>query len=254
MIPKPQENPQAFGLLAALSLMLVLYIGVLTWNGVAQHDAIGQEPRGRDTITIDGEGKVSGTPTLAEVSLGLYSEGQDVPKVQNDNNAKVNALIDAMKELGIAEADLQTNQYSISPKYDYTDGLQRVVGYTVSQSVSVKVRDLSRVGTVLSRAGQLGANQVNGLTFTIDDPSDLQQQARKEAIDDARAKAKELADAMGVRLVKVVTFSESSGTPGPYPLAYSAFEDKVASAPVVPDVQPGELDVVSHVSVTFEIR
>lgn len=254
MIPQPKDNPQAFGLLTAVSLMLVLYLGVLSWNAVATHDTIGQEPHGRDVITIDGEGKVSGTPTLAEVSLGLYSEGMDVPQVQSDNNAKVNGIIDAMKVLGIAEADLQTSQYNISPKYDYTDGLQRVVGYTVSQSVTVKVRDLTKVGTVLSRAGQLGANQVNGLNFTIDDPTQLQQEARKEALEDARMKAKELADAMGVRLVKVVTFSESSGTPGPIPLAYRAFDKELASAPIVPDVQPGQLDVTSRISVTFEIR
>ncbi len=255
MIPQPKDNPQAFGLLTAVSLMLVLYLGVLSWNAVATHDTIGREPHGRDTITIDGEGKVSGTPTLAEVSLGLYSEGMDVPVVQDDNNKKVNAIIAAMKALGITEADLQTSQYNISPKYDYTDGQQRVIGYTVSQSVTVKVRDLTKVGTVLARAGEAGANQVNGLNFTIDDPTQIQQEARKEALEDARMKAKALADAMGVRLVKVVTFSESSGTPGPIPLAYRAFDKEMLASQVAPpDVQPGQLDVTSRISVTFEIR
>jgi hypothetical protein len=196
---------------------------------------------------------VTGKPTLAQVDIGLYSEGRDVPQVQADNSAKVNAIMDSMKGLGIAEADLQTSNYSIYPKFDYTNGQQTVNGYVVSQSVHVKVRDLAKVGTVLAKVGQLGANQVNGVSFTIDDPTELKQQARALALENAKKKAQELATALGVDVVRVVTFSESSPMPGPIPYNYRALDAGVAAAPT-PEIQAGSLDVTSNVSVTFEIR
>ncbi|MCC6563732.1 SIMPL domain-containing protein, partial [Candidatus Uhrbacteria bacterium] len=104
-----------------------------------------------------------------------------------------------------------------------------------------------------SKAGELGANQVNGVRFTIDDPTTVQQQARTEAIADAKAKAQELADAMGVKIVKIVTFSESSGGTTPPMFAYRALDAAQSAAPV-PDIQTGSLDVQANVSVTFEIR
>ena len=250
----PKDNPVLGNMLIAVSALLVVFLAALSYKTLLESHQVGFAPRVPNTFTINGEGKVSGQPTLAQVSLGLYSEGMDVPKVQEANATKVNAIIAAMKQLGISGDDLQTANYSIQPKYQYTDGNQIIVGYTVSQSVNVKVRDLTKVGAVVSKAGELGANQVNGVTFTIDEPSDLEQQARAEAIDDARKKADELARAMGVTIVRIVTFSETSGTPTPPPMY--AFRDAAgaAPAPVAPDIQPGSLDVTSNVSVTFEIR
>lgn len=248
-----KEHKLFASLLGLLLLVLIAFVGVKTWNAYASHAEIGHEPRGRDTITIDGEGKVTGKPTLAQIDIGLYSEGRDVPQVQKDNTQKVNAIVDAMKELGIADADLQTSNYSIYPKFDYNNNVQTVNGYVVSQSLHVKVRDLTNVGTALAKVGSLGANQVNGVTFTIDDPKELKQQARMKALEDAKKKAQELADALGVNVVRVVTFSESSGSPGPMPFNYRAMDSGVAAAPA-PDIQSGSLDVMSNVSVTFEIR
>jgi len=249
--PKFRENPIFAALLAALFVLILALVGVRTWNDVSAHKQIGRAPLSRDTITIDGLGKVTGKPTLAVVDVGLYAEGQDVPTVQQSNSNKVNAIIAAMKDLGMAEADLQTSNYSISPKFDYKNGTQNVVGYTVSQSLTVKVRDLAKVGAVLAKAGQLGANQINGVTFTIDDPTQLKQEARKKALADAYAKAKELSEAMGVQVVKVVTFSESSSANTPVPYLYRT---DAAIGGAAPDIQAGSLDVVSDVSVTFEIR
>ncbi len=241
------------GILLAVGTVLVLYLAILSIKALAEYRQVGLEPRGRETFTIEGEGKVSAQPTLAEADLGLYSEGLDVATVQQENATKINTIIAALKQMGIADGDMQTSNYSISPKFEYTDGLQNVVGYTVSQNLKVKVRNLSNVGAVLARAGELGANQVNGVQFTIDDPTEVQQQARKEAIEDAKNKAEELAGAMGVRLVKIVTFSESTGGTEPPPIFYRGLEAASADASV-PEIQTGELDVQSRVSVTFEIR
>ncbi len=254
MPPIPGSKDKTLnGILVAVGTVLVLYLAILSIKALAEYGRVGLEPRPRDTFTIQGEGKISAQPTLAEVDLGLYSEGQDVAPVQQANASKVNAIVSALKQMGVADDDIQTSNYSISPKFEYRDGIQNVVGYIVSQNLKVKVRNLSNVGAVLSRAGELGANQVNGVRFTIDDPTEVRQQARTKAIEDAKRKAQELADAMGVRLVKIVTFSESTGGTEPPPVFYRGLEAAPVPA-VVPDIQAGALDVQSNVSVTFEIR
>jgi uncharacterized protein YggE len=249
----PKDNRVLAGSLVAVAVLLVVFLAAQTWKTLLESHQVGFAPRMPDTFTIQGEGKVSGKPTLAQVSIGLYSEGSEVPKVQDSNSTKVNAIIDALKQMGIAADDIQTSNYSIQPKYQYTDGNQNIVGYSVSQSLNVKVRDLTEVGAVVSKAGQLGANQVNGVSFTIDDPSDLQQQARAKAIDDARKKAEELAKTLGVTIVRVSTFSEVSGNQ-PSPMYYGIGGADFAAKAVAPDIQSGSLDVTSDVSVTFEIR
>jgi len=252
--PNWKENAYFSFFLTLLIVALGLFIGLKAWNAYAEHEGIGRMPRTRDVITIDGEGKVSGKPTLANVDVGVYSEGKDVPSVQNDNTNKVNAILKAVKALGIADADIQTSNYSINPRFDYNNGKQTLVGYTVSQSVRIKVRDLTKVGDVLARAGESGANQVNGVTFSIDDPSAMKADARKKALDDARAKANTLADALGVHIVRVVTFAESSSAPQPPMPVYAKMDAYATGGVSSPEIQAGSLDVTSNVSVTYEIQ
>lgn len=252
-LPTWKDQPLMTILVSALLISGTVLMIAKAYNLRLERKYIGAVPNQRDTITIDGEGKVSSKPTLAQINVGLYSEGADVPTVQSENSRKVNAMVAALKDASIAEADLQTNNYNIAPKYEYKDGSQRVVGYTVSQNLEVKVRDLAKVGTVLSRVGQLGANQVSGVNFTLDDPSSLKQAARRKALEDARAKAEEIASTLGVDIIRVVTFSEAGTAPPPMP--YFRTEAVAADAKAVaPDIQPGSLDVASHVSVTYEIR
>lgn len=259
MIPKnmPPEIKEKHKISIAwtgVAIMLIAFLGIQSWKATLEAREVGHEPAGRDTITIAGEGKISSLPNVAEISLGLISEGKDIPATQRDNSIKVNAIIAALKVLGIAEADMQTSNYSINPRYEYLDGRQNIIGYSVNQNLSIKVRDLSKVGDVVAKAGELGSNQVNGVTFTIDDPSSIQQSARKEAIADAEKKAKDLAGSLGVTLVRVVGFSESTpGVPVP-PMYYSKMDSMQAAGPVAPEIQPGELDVKADVMITYEIR
>lgn len=235
-------------------LVLCGFLVAKTRNEIATHRTIGRPADVRDTFTIEGEGKVSGKPTLAEISFGLLSEGLDVAKLQQENTQKVNAMIAAVKQLGVAEKDIQTSQYSMSPRYDYRDGSSKLVGYQVSQNVSVKLRDLSKIGDALTRIGQLGGNQVNGPSFTIDDLSLLKQEARLKALEDARKKAEVLSDVLGVKIGRVVTFNESAGGyPPPMPMYTSMKAIDASEGVAAPSIQTGSLDVTSNVSVTFEV-
>lgn len=242
------------GVLGLLALVLVVFVGAKARNAFEEYNYIGKAVRDRDVISIDGEGKVMAKPDLARIDMGVQTEGQNVGDTQRKNTQKMNDIIAALKGLKIAAEDIQTTNYSIYPKYEYTDGKQKIDGYTVSQNVSVKVRNLDSIGEVLARAGDLGANQVGGIQFTIDDPKTLQQQARLKAIDDARKKAEDLASQLGLKIIKVVSFSESRGG---YPMPFAMMDKAVAGIggeAAVPSIEAGSLDVTSDVSVVFEVR
>lgn len=237
-----------------VGLALVIFLGVKSRSMLEEYNYIGKQ--GRDTINIEGQGKISARPDISMVSLGVTTESTKVKEAQSQNASKMNAIIEAVKAMGVEAKDIQTENYNLSPKYDWTDGKQKLLGYIVSQNVSVKVRDMDKVGDIISKAGELGANQVGGIRFVIDDPKALEAQARDKAIDDARLKAKTLADKLGLNVVRVVSFSEYSGgvpTPAPYyTMAKDAMNAQEMAAP--PSIEAGSQDVVANVNVTFEIR
>lgn len=243
-------------LLGALALALVAYVGVLTWNAGANHRLIGKPADVRDTLAISGTAKLSVKPDIARMSLGVISTGKTVAETQKQNTDKMNAITSAVKAFDVKDEDIQTSNYSISPQYDWTDNRQILRGYQVSQQLSVKIRDLDKVGDILAKAGELGSNQVGGISFEVDDSVALQKQAREKAIADAKEKAGVLAKSLGVQLGKVVSFSEDSGS-YPMPMMYNSYEkaafDTVGSAPS-PDIQSGSLDVSKTVSIVFEIK
>lgn len=250
-----KDNAYLRGLIGILVIVLIVFVGAKTRNVMDQYNYIGAAPHERDTIVVSGTGKITSKPDLVSLSLGVQTDASTVNDAQTQNTSKMNAIIASLKSMSIADADIQTSNYSISPRYDYSNGKQTILGYTVSQNVDVKVRKLDSVGDVLAKAGSLGANQVGGVNFTIDDPTALQAQARQKAIDDAQKKANTLSSQLGLHIVKVVSFSEGSTTPpGPIPYMYAAKAMDAVAAPVAPTIQSGSLDVTSDVSVTYEVR
>jgi uncharacterized protein len=248
--------PKALAYLIGLLLVvLVVFLGLLSWNAYAQHYKIGVAVRDRDVITVDGSGKATAKPDIALVSLGVLSDNTTVKGVQTDNTKKMNDIIAAVKALGVSADDITTTNYTLSPKINWNNNKQDIIGYTLSQQVSIKVRDLDKVGDVLGKVGELGANQVGGIQFTIDDPKAVQAEARLKAIEDARKKAEVLAKELGLTLVKVVTFSENGYNPGPYPVYAKTMDVAMgAGAMPTPQIETGTQDVVSNVNVTFEVR
>jgi hypothetical protein len=239
----------AVGLLLAV---VIAYLGLLARNAAKSYDYIGRPTATRDTIAIEADGKVTAVPDIARLSIGVQTEKKTVGTAQKENTAKMNAIIDKLKALNVERADIKTTSYTIYPAYDWVDGRQIDRGYVVNQSVDVKIRDLDSVGQVLAAVAELGANQVSGVNFTIDDPEELQQQARLKGLEAAKKKAEALASAAGVKLGKIVGFSEGvSQTPYPY-MAYGK-GGGVAMEAAAPIAEPGTQDVIVHVSVVYEI-
>ncbi|MEI6057970.1 MAG: SIMPL domain-containing protein, partial [bacterium] len=175
------------------------------------------------------------------------------------------AAIKAMTDAGVSMDDIQTLSYNINPHYEYTGSVctsngycppskSVITGYDVSQTVQVKVRDLSKAGTLLAAVGSLGVQNVDSLQFSIDKPEAIQNQARAKAITAAQTKADTLARELGVHIVRVVNFSENGGGVVS-PIMYSAKAMNIASdVAVAPNIPAGQQKITSDVSITYEIR
>lgn len=234
------------------------------------------------TFQVQGEGKIVAVPDVAQFSFGVITEGgKNISDLQKKNSEKSNVIISFLKEQGIEEKDIKTESYTISPRYQYyscppvilrgeisgggSEAVEsfperirpcppsEIVGYTIQQSVSVKVRNLDKVGEILAGIAERGANNVYGPNFTIDDPVALQNEAREKAVAQAREKAQSLAKAGGFRLGKIVSIHEGLSGPS-YPIPFYAQAEKAVGGEVAPQIEPGSQEVVVNVTVTYEIR
>lgn len=203
------------------------------------------------TITVTGEATVQATPDMATISLGVTTQGATGAEAMTANNAALAKVIERLKGAGIEDKDLQTQNLSLNPNwsnYDSSSGqVQTITGYTASNILSVRVRDLGKLGSVLDAAVGDGANTLNGLSFDLSQPRPAQDEARKSATKDARARAELLATAAGVKLGRVLSISENQGYGGGMPVMYEAKADSA-----VP-VQAGQVGMSAQVSITFEI-
>lgn len=233
----------------------IIWIAAQVRNDFKEYRYIGKPTEARDTITISGEGKVTAIPDIATIEVGVNTIKADVGSAQKENTDKMNAVTKRVKDLGVDKKDIQTTQYNIYPQYDYNEGKQRLRGYQVTQTARIKIRDLEKIGAILEAVGSAGANQISGVSFTIDEPEKLRQEAREKALDNAREKAKALADHADVKLGKIVTFSESSGGISP-PVPYFSKEmalGRGGDVAVAPDVQAGSMEIIVNVNVSYEI-
>ena len=240
---------------AILIAVLAVFIIFKTRNVMREYGYIGRAPLSQYTITVSGEGKETGTPDVAVIDLGVTSEATTVKSAQDDNSKKMNAITTAVKALGVKDADIQTTNYNIYPKYSYDSksGISNIIGYTVSQSIKIKARDLDKTGTIISKAGELGANQVSGVQFSIDDSESLKSSAREEAIDNAKSKAEDLFKKLGVKAGRIISFTEYSLDGSYYP-KYAESSYGLGGGGATPSIESGSLDITVDVSLTFEIK
>lgn len=206
------------------------------------------------TITVVGEGKVTLEPDIARVTIGVETITNTVQEASNQNRETVEAVLAALTEQGIAEEDLQTSGFSIYAERFGAEGPldEGDVRYRVSNNVSVTIRDLEAVGTILDAAIEAGANNIYGVEFAVDEPGVSESEARQAAIDDASEKAAELAELTGVSLGQVVSVSEVVGAGGGYYAGNFAEQARAFGGGGTP-ITPGQLDLVMQLQVIYSI-
>jgi len=212
----------------------------------------GNEQQG---ITVSGEGSVYGAPDVAIATLGVQADAATVGEARSKAAESMDAMVASLKAGGVDEKDIQTTQYSVDARYDYSNNKQTIIGFTVSNIATAKIRDIDKTGELVDAAVTAGGDQarVQGLTFTIDDPSVLQDEARTKAMADAKSRAETLAQAAGVELGKPRSINESGG---PTPIYYDEMRAGFAleaAAPGTP-IETGQLQVQVQVSVVYEMK
>jgi uncharacterized protein YggE len=213
------------------------------------------------TMQMSGHGEIMAKPDTAYVTSGVTSQAATAKDALAANTADMTALIGVLKDAGVAEEDIQTSGFAVNPNYIYSDqrdanGYQlppKISGYTVTNSVTVHVRDLSILGTMLDKEVSVGANTINGINFAVEDPSALYDQARKAAFADAKGKADLYADAAGVGLGAIENISENQGyTQPPQPYLYKATAAAADRSAPVP-VEAGQLTFSIDVAITWDL-
>ena len=207
------------------------------------------------TINVSAEGKVTVSPDIAKLSFSVVSEGANSKLLAENNNKKMNAAIDFAKSQGIEEKDIKTTEYNLSPRYEYDEKTKKtfISGYTLTQTVLVKVRDLNKVAEVLGGLPALGINQISSISFDIDEPEKYLSEARNQAFDKVKEKAKAMAEKNGVKLGRVINFYEYQSTPYYQNVRALGMGGAEAVQPL-PQIQPSSQEVTIQVSVTYEIK
>lgn len=233
------------------------------------------EPASFRSFAVSGEGKSVGVPDVAEFTFSVITEGgKDVASLQKQNTEKVNKILAFIKASGVEAKDIKTQNYSVEPRYQYFNcpgpiysnvpsepkpcPPPEISGYTINQTDSVKVRKFETVGDLLGGVVKNGANSVSQLSFKVDDPTSVQNEARAEAFQKAKDKAQALAKAGGFRLGRLLSIEEGAN---PQPIYYDKYATGAgggyASAPAAvppPNIEPGSQEVTIDITLHYEIE
>jgi len=219
------------------------------------------------TISVTGEGEVVAVPDIGQFSFSVQAEAEDAATAQERSGTAINDIVAFLRDQGVAEEDIKTTNYNLFPRYRFEERIctpgsfcgpgERVQdGFEVSQSVEVKVRNTDDASAIITGVGERGATNISGLNFVVDDTDALIEQARSQAIADARAKADKLARELGVRLVKITGFYEEGPQyrPEPYQVRNMAFDEMAESGFGGAELPMGEEETTARVTISYEIK
>ena len=234
-------------------ILAVAMLAVLTGcQGVANAQSNGAATDISRQINVSGVGKVYLAPDIAYIYVGVHTQNSEVAAALSENNQQAQQISSTLTGLGIAAEDIQTSAFNVYPQQNYNpDGSQGDITYAVDNTVNVKVRDLQKLGDILNAVVANGANSINGISFDVENRTDAEAQARKLAVQDAQAKAKELADLSGVELGELVSVSASAPS-APSPV-YSVKGGAAAMDASVP-VAAGQLVIEIDANMTYAIH
>lgn len=206
------------------------------------------------TMAVNAEGKMTVAPDTASINFSVITEAKTAKEAQTQNTEKMNKVIEYVKSVGIDPKDIKTTSYYLYPKYEYPNGKSILVGYTLTNSISVKIVKFEVIGDLIAKSVELGINQIGDINFFVDNPDEIKTKAGQLAIVNARKKAAVLAQQTGIRLGRVVSVTESGGEFPPY---YSMAKEAFAvggGGGGAPQLTPGTQEIRVIANVIFEIR
>lgn len=252
------------GMVALVLLCAFLFVKTISASKEIRY--VGGGVPSTNTISVSGEGEVFAFPDIATVTFTIRKQAKLVTDAQKSVTTVTDAALSFLDSQAIDEKDIKTTNYTSYPQYDYRQtiactldycppaGTPVISGYEVVQTISVKIRDTEKVGAILDGLTSAGVNEVYGPEFTIDDQTLLEEDARKLAIEQAKEKARKLADDLDVRLVRIVSFSEGGQYTPYYSFSESASMNAMADQKSTPTLPAGENRIVSSITITYEIR
>ena len=228
---------------------------VLVQPGERTIEVINKE-KTEKTVQVTGTGIVAGNPDVVVLSIGVSVERDSVKQARTEAAEAMAGVIESLKGNGLLDTDIQTQHFSIHQRYDYSKGRREFRGYSVTNTVSAKIRDLDTVGNVIDDAAEAGGDlvEINSIQFTIDDPTKLKMQARVAAMQDAQAKAQTLATEGRVTLGKPISISESGDSYVQRSINWDSVFAEDAAAAVETPIQSGQLQITVTVHVIYEIE
>lgn len=242
------------------SHVFLIALGILVIAGVAISSIVmTNKSNNEDRFSVNGSGTVYAKADIANINIGVKT-GPKVTAAEatQENTKKMNEISAVLRSIGVEDKDIKTDNYNLNPVYNWTekDG-QKLIGYEVYQSLSIKIRDLEKIGEIISKTTEKGANQVGNINFTIDDEYELKNQARELAIEKAKEKAQLIASQSGMKLGEIKGFYESAGEPS---YAYTnvrkemAFDEALGSAISSPTIEVGQNEIKVEVTLIYEIK
>lgn len=251
-IPVPALTSRARWL--ALGLVGGLVVAAIASPAFSPRQSLAADPTSpaEHTISVAGTGRVILSPDTADLRLGVTATAKTVKEARATAAEAMTAVLAGLRELGIADRDMQTTILSLQPVYDYTTSTNppRLTGYSLSNGISVTIRDLDKVGSAIDGALAAGATSLDGVTFRVADQTAAENQAREAAMTEAKAKATSLANAAGVSITGVQSITETVA-PVPYPIY--GYAERALAGDVGTPVMPGTSEVSVTVSVVYVI-
>ena len=236
---------------SAAALTLLLAFGTPAMTAAAQTPAPTATSDGT-LLSVSASGEASRAPDVATASAGVVTQAADANAAMRANAAQMTKVIAAIRAAGVAERDIQTTGINIHPTYRHIENEEpRISGYSASNSVNLKVRDIARLGEVLDALVASGANNVNGPSFGIDQPDAVYDEARRKALEQARARADMYAEALGLRVRRIVSISEGGRMSPPQPMY--AMRAMAMDASESTPVAPGENTLTANLEIVFEL-
>jgi uncharacterized protein len=251
------ERKSYYDLISPILIFFVLLFLFAKWGPSIPVSVLSQQKG--EPLIVSGEGKVFVTPDTAKLNFGIQESGGSLKIVQDSVSTKSKTLTDSLKKLGIAESDIKTTSYSVYPTYDYNTPNQRITGFSVSINYEVVIKDLDKVNEAITTSTASGANMIGSIVFEVNDEvrKEKLQEARKLAVSEAKERASGLAGAAGITLGKIINISENRyDQEMPIFMARDAgfgMGGDLVKEPV-PEISPGETEIMVNVSLSYEIR